>query len=135
MRTEFGSLDVVAARWVLGLVPSEALPRIAEDALESYAVQITEGRLAPYEGAHEIWQIELAVEGLTWNSGPLCTGQANGKWRTAARRMRGCNSSCCHRTCRCGVSKRPHNKPLERAGTKPEGEDNRRRAGRSAPSR
>src|SRR2546426_5939008 len=113
MPTEFGSLDVIAAKWALGLVPSEALPRIAVDALEagfdtpslrrlagelrpllaetgplfeevlgelgvaipdrsraalviakSYATQITEGSLSPYEGAREIWQIELAFEVL-----------------------------------------------------------------------
>jgi len=120
MQTEFGSLDLVAAKWALGLVPSEALPRIAVDALEagfdtpslrrlagelrpllaetgplfeevlgelgvaipdksraalviakSYAIQITEGSLSPYEGAREIWQIELAVEGLMTELGPF----------------------------------------------------------------
>jgi len=35
MRTAFGSWDMVAAKWVLGLIPSEALPRIATDALEA----------------------------------------------------------------------------------------------------
>ena len=35
MRTEFGSWDVVAARWVLGLIPSQALPQIATGALEA----------------------------------------------------------------------------------------------------
>ena len=110
MQTEFGPLDLVAAKWALGRVASEALPRIAVDALEagldtpslrrlagelhpllaetgplfeevlwelgvaipdksraalfiakSYSTQITEGSLSPYEGAREIWQIELAV--------------------------------------------------------------------------
>jgi hypothetical protein len=35
MRTESDHLDVVAAKWVLGIVPSEALPRLAMDALEA----------------------------------------------------------------------------------------------------
>jgi len=35
MRIEFGSWDMVAAKWVLGLIPSEALPRIATAALEA----------------------------------------------------------------------------------------------------
>jgi hypothetical protein len=34
MRTDFGSLELVAAKWVLGRIPSEALPRIASDLLE-----------------------------------------------------------------------------------------------------
>jgi hypothetical protein len=35
MQTELGALDVVAARWVLGRIPSEALPQIAADLLEA----------------------------------------------------------------------------------------------------
>lgn len=120
MRTKFGSLDVVAAKWVLGLIPSEALPQIAVDALEAgfdtpslrrlagemhpvlaetgplfeevleelrtaipdksraalviakaYATQIVDGTLSPYDGACEIWRIELAVEGLMLELGPF----------------------------------------------------------------
>ncbi len=119
MRTEF-SLDIVAAKWVLGLVPSEALPRIAVDALEagfdtpslrrlagelrpilsetgplfeetldelgvaipdestaalivakSYAAHIIDGTISAYEGARQIWRLELAVEGLTLELGPF----------------------------------------------------------------
>src|SRR5262245_34768850 len=35
MRTDFGSWDIVAARWVLGLIPSQALPQIATEALQA----------------------------------------------------------------------------------------------------
>jgi len=35
MPTEFGSLELVAAKWVLRRIPSEALPRIAADLLEA----------------------------------------------------------------------------------------------------
>jgi hypothetical protein len=118
MRTEFGSWDTVAAKWVLGLIPSEALPRIATDALEAgldspplrqlagelhptlaeagplfeeildqvgvgipdrsqaglilakaYAAHITDGTLSPYEGARQIWRIQLDVEGLMFDLG------------------------------------------------------------------
>ena len=55
MRTEFGSWDMVAAKWVLGLIPSEALPRIATDALEdgldSPSLRDLAGDLHPTLGA------------------------------------------------------------------------------------
>ena len=35
MRTEFGFRDMVADRLVLGLIPRQALPQIATDALEA----------------------------------------------------------------------------------------------------
>jgi hypothetical protein len=35
MRTELERLNIVAAKWALGLIPGEALPRIATDALEA----------------------------------------------------------------------------------------------------
>ncbi len=120
MRTEFGSWDMVAAKWVLGLIPSEALPRIATDALEdgldspslrdlagdlhptlgaagplfekilyeigvgipdrsraglvlarACATQIRDGTLSPYEGARQIWRIQIDVEGLMSELGPF----------------------------------------------------------------
>jgi len=40
MWTELGSWDIIAAKFVLGLIPSEALPRIATDALEAGIVPI-----------------------------------------------------------------------------------------------
>jgi len=46
MQTEFGSLDLVAAKWVLGRIPSEALPRIASDLLEAGPDTPTLRRLA-----------------------------------------------------------------------------------------
>src|SRR3989454_11594841 len=46
MQTEFGSLDLVAAKWVLGRIPSEALPRIASDLLEAGRDTPTLRRLA-----------------------------------------------------------------------------------------
>jgi hypothetical protein len=120
MQTEFGSLELVAAKWVLGRIPSEALPRIASDLLEAgpdtptlrhlagelhprfgdsgplfeeildelgvavpdmsraglvlakaYATQIIEGSLCEYDGARQIWQIQMEVEGLTSELGPF----------------------------------------------------------------
>ena len=120
MQTEFGSLELVAAKWVLGRIPSEALPRIASDLLEAgpdtptlrrlagelhptlgdsgslfeeildelgvavpdmsraglvlakaYATQIIEGSLSAYDGARQIWQIQMEVEGLTSELGPF----------------------------------------------------------------
>jgi hypothetical protein len=35
MRAEYGSWQIVAARWALGLIPSQALPQLATDALEA----------------------------------------------------------------------------------------------------
>ena len=120
MQTEFGSLELVAAKWVLGRIPSEALPRIASDLLDAgpdtptlrrlagelhptlgesgplfeeildelgvavpdmsraglvlakaYAAQFIEGSLSAYDGARHIWEIEMAVEGLTTELGPF----------------------------------------------------------------
>ena len=120
MRTEFGSLELVAAKWVLGRMPSEALPRIASDLLEAgpdtptlrrlagelhptlgdsgplfeeifdelgvavpdrsraglvlakaYATQIIEGSLSAYDGARQIWRIQMEGEGLTPELGPF----------------------------------------------------------------
>jgi hypothetical protein len=51
MRTEFGSWDVVAAKWVLGRLPTQALPVIATDALvsglDSQALRELAGELQP----------------------------------------------------------------------------------------
>ena len=51
MRTEYGSWDVVAAKWVLGRLPSQALPAIATDALvsglDSQALRELAGELHP----------------------------------------------------------------------------------------
>jgi hypothetical protein len=51
MRTEFGSWEVVAAKWVLGRLPTQALPAIATDALvaglDSQALRELAGELHP----------------------------------------------------------------------------------------
>ena len=106
-------MDLVAAKWSLGLLPSDALPRLATDALEAgldtpalrlvagelhptldetgalfdealdelgvdvpdrsraalivakeYATQIADGTVSPYEGARQIWQLHVDIEGL-----------------------------------------------------------------------
>jgi len=55
VRTDFGSWGIVAAKWVLGLIPSQALPQLATDAMEagfdSPALRELAGELHPTLGA------------------------------------------------------------------------------------
>jgi len=142
MQTEFGSWDIVAAKWVLGLIPSAALPRIAADALEvgldtpllrrlagelhptlgesgplfeeildeigvaipdrsraglilarEYAAHIADGTLSPYEGARQIWQIQLAVEGLMPELGPFVYWASEWQETNSTARRRQCEAA------------------------------------------
>ena len=51
MRTEMERMHIVAAKWALGLVPAEALPRLATNALEAGldtpALRLVAGELHP----------------------------------------------------------------------------------------
>ena len=141
MRTEFGSWEMVAAKWVLGLIPSQALPQIATDALaagldspalrelagelhptldasgrlleeildelnvgipdrtraglilaRTYAAQITHGSLSPYEGARQIWNIQLDVEGLMHELGPFVYWASEWQDADSERRRQECET-------------------------------------------
>jgi len=133
---------MVAAKWVLGLIPSEALPQIAADALaagldspalrelagelrptldasgrlfeeildefgvgipdrsraglilaRAYAAQITNGSLSPYEGARQIWNIQLDVEGLMQELGPFVYWASEWQDAGSERRRQECDTA------------------------------------------
>lgn len=142
MRTEFGSWEMVVAKWVLGLIPSSALPQIATDALvagldspalrelagelrptrdasgrlfeqildelsvgipdrsragltlaRAYATQITNGSLPPYEGACQIWKIQLEIEGLMHELGPFVYWASEWQDARSNRRRQECETA------------------------------------------
>ena len=69
MRTEFGSWDVVAAKWVLGRIPSRALPALATDllvsGLDSQALRELAGELHPtVEGSGPLFEEILDEFGI-----------------------------------------------------------------------
>jgi hypothetical protein len=154
MRTEFGSWDMVAARWVLGLIPSQELPQIATEALEAgldspalrelagelhptldasgplgeeildeigvgipdrsragfvlaraYAAQINDGTLSPYEGARQIWRIQIGVEGLMPELGPFVYWASEWDEADSAGRRRQCETAI--RTAALGLADAP----------------------------
>jgi hypothetical protein len=133
---------MVAARWVLRLIPSQALPQIATDALEAgldspplrelagelhptldasgplfeeildeigvgipdrsraglvlaraYAVEITDGTLSPYEGARQIWRIQIDVEGLMPELGPFVYWASEWQEADGAGRRQQCETA------------------------------------------
>lgn len=141
MQTKLGSLDLVASKWVLGRISSEALPQIAADLLEAgldtpslrrlagemratlgetgllfeeildelgvaipdrsragrvlartYAAQITEGSMAAYDGARQIWQIQIEVEGLTPELGPFVYWASEWQEANSPERRRECET-------------------------------------------
>jgi hypothetical protein len=142
MRTEFGTWDMVAAKWVLGRIPSRALPQIATDALEAgldtpslrelagelhptldasgplfeeildeigvgipdrsraglvlareYAAQIIDGTLSTFEGARQIWRIQVDVEGLVHELGPFVYWASEWQDAVSARRRKQCEAA------------------------------------------
>lgn len=133
---------MVAAKWVLGLIPSRALPQIATDALEAgldtpplrelagelhptldasgplfeeildeigvgipdrsraglvlaraYAAQIIDGTLSTYEGARQIWRIQIDVEGLMHELGPFVYWASEWQEADSAGRRQQCEAA------------------------------------------
>jgi hypothetical protein len=58
-----------------------------------YAAHITDGTLRPYEGARQIWQIQLDVEGLMPELGPFVYWASEWQEADGPARRRDCETA------------------------------------------